>query len=164
MRGKCWFERGYLSDVLRRHNQANLYYPSISTARKKTCSIQFIMKLSLSLEIMLPVITFFLFSIPNIWVIVVRLMLVADYIHENSPLVNLTRNYLNLTIISQVPGYLFREASLFMRWGGAHLPQILISLANDLIQANDFIRVPLFSLRIPKNSKSKIAPPLWQQN
>merc|ERR1711884_263845 len=43
--------------------------------------------------------------------------------------------------------------------GGRHIPQILISLANDLIYANGFIRVPLFFLRIPKNSKSKIVLP-----
>ena len=62
------------------------------------------------------------------------------------------------------PRTLIKEGSLFMRWGGgAHLPQILISLAYDLIWANNFIRVPLFSLRIPKNSKSKIfCPPKWR--
>ena len=45
--------------------------------------------------------------------------------------------------------------------GGPHLPQIVISLANDFIQANDFIRVPLS--KIPKNSKSKnVRPPIWR--
>ena len=38
------------------------------------------------------------------------------------------------------------------RW---HIYKILISLANDLIYVNDFNRVPLFFLRIPKNSKFK---------
>ena len=55
---------------------------------------------------------------------------------------------------------IIREGSKFMRWGMVqHLLQIRISIANDLIHTNDFIRVPLFSLRIPKNSKSKIFRP-----
>ena len=43
-----------------------------------------------------------------------------------------------------------------MRWGAP--------LANDLIYANDFIRVPLFFLRFPKNLKSKLfrPPPLQE--
>ena len=54
---------------------------------------------------------------------------------------------------------LIREDSEFNGLGGRHIPQILISLANGLIYANGFIRVPLFFLRIPKNSKSKIVCP-----
>lgn len=41
-------------------------------------------------------------------------------------------------------------------WRGQHLPQILISLANDIIYTNNFIHVPLLFLRIPKIQKSKI--------
>ena len=60
---------------------------------------------------------------------------------------------------SQVPYFYLGKVQNLGDGGGRHLPQIVISPANDLIYANDFIRVPLFSLRIPKNSKSKIIRP-----
>ena len=70
---------------------------------------------------------------------------------------NLVSNILRFFVInaSQLLKGSFRIYGL----GGRHIPQILISLANDLICANDFIRVPLFFLRIPKNLKSKIFRP-----
>ena len=53
-----------------------------------------------------------------------------------------------------------REASLFLPWGGGrHPPEILITLANHLICAKDFLRVPLFYPRIPKNRRLKIFRP-----
>ena len=45
-----------------------------------------------------------------------------------------------------------REGSKFMRWG-RYLPHILISLANDLIYAKNFIHVPLFFLKDSKQFK-----------
>ena len=41
-----------------------------------------------------------------------------------------------------------REYSLFMGWGGRVAPEFLITLANHLIYAKDFLRVPF----LPKDS------------
>ena len=43
--------------------------------------------------------------------------------------------------------------------GGRHPPEILITLANHLICGKDFLRVPLFYPRIPKNRRLKIFRP-----
>ena len=42
---------------------------------------------------------------------------------------------------------------------GRHSPEIIITLANHLIGAKDFLRVPLFYPRIPKNRRLKIFRP-----
>ena len=43
---------------------------------------------------------------------------------------------------------------------GQHIPQIIVSFANDFIYANDFICVPLFFLIIKKNQNPKLFAPL----
>ena len=40
---------------------------------------------------------------------------------------------------------LLREATLFTGWGGRVAPEFLITLANHLIYAKDFLRVPFFT-------------------